>query len=313
MKLHVSPLGHDLVSRAILITGLGRSGTTLVGRLIASCKFVEYAFEPPVLISLFSQLGKVPSDSWKLLFTTYLYEEVFVNGIAGRSINLNPNDDSSAWGTLGEKEVNRRLQRSWRKHEIESLLYTTREVSVAYKIPSLVQYLPTFLELYPDARVLHVVRGLLPTIASFLSKGWFREDDSSDLITAFYPYSVFHSIRVPFWVKADHVEWWAEAKELERCLYYYSLNIHTNQKQVMRLAYEDLTRSPESTFEKLLRELNLEQGEETRSILQKVHRGSFTMGPESQKLISEILMCLPRLPKHCITTLTPYLPDNSEA
>jgi hypothetical protein len=306
----ISPIGRELVSRSILITGLGRSGTTLLGKLVASCSGVEYSFEPPLLVSLFSQIPYLQPDSWKLLFDTYLYEEVCVNGLAGRSINLNRHDDSSALKVLGEVEIQRRLSRSWRKDEIEAFVVDNRQVRIACKIPNLVQYIPLFLELYPNVNVVHVVRGLMPTIASLLAKGWFQHTDFSNLTTQIYPYSFSKSIRVPFWVKPDDIDWWTQAAELDRCLYYYGLNISfCNYDQVFRLPYEDLIQAPESTFASLMQHLDLQPGELTAQILQTIHANSLTVRSGSMQLLEQIKIALIRLPLDSISVLAPCIPQ----
>jgi hypothetical protein len=311
-QLLISPIGQELVSKSILITGLGRSGTTLVGKLIASCNGVEYSFEPPTLVSLFSQLGRLQPESWKLLYATYLYEEVCVNGLAGRSINLNRHDDSSAWKTMGEEEVYHRMSQSWRKHEIESLLYDNQNVHIACKIPNLSQYIPAFSELFPQARILYIVRSLLPTIASFMAKGWFRKQESDSFSTQMYPYSIFNAERIPSWVRVADIEWWSTAQELERCLYYYSLNIDINPERAFRLDYEELVSEPRQTFALLLNKLQLESGKETKAILDTIHSNSLTLGTNSYELIGAIDTALAKLPQYSAAVLYPHIPQGKD-
>ena len=89
-----------------------------MGKVLHSFQSVEYTFEPPTLFSLFSLLPRLDEVEWKLLYETYLYEDFFVNAIAGRNLNLNRNDDSCVYNAKAEAEVDARYEGSLRKAEI---------------------------------------------------------------------------------------------------------------------------------------------------------------------------------------------------
>jgi hypothetical protein len=97
------------VNNSILITGSARSGTSIMGKIIHSLKNVEYVFEPPTLVSLFSVIHEMDEKHWSLLFQTYLYEEFLINAIAGRNLNFNTNDDSCIYNTKPRNEIEERL------------------------------------------------------------------------------------------------------------------------------------------------------------------------------------------------------------
>jgi len=52
MNLQISNIASDKVNSSILISGVARSGTTIVGKLISSFDGVEYSFEPPMMFTL---------------------------------------------------------------------------------------------------------------------------------------------------------------------------------------------------------------------------------------------------------------------
>src|SRR5512141_1115475 len=95
--LEISSKASPFCSNAIFITGSARSGTSLVGSIIHSMDKVEYAYEPPMLVSLFAMINGLPEAQWKFLYETYLYEEILLNSIAGRAINCNVSDYSSIY------------------------------------------------------------------------------------------------------------------------------------------------------------------------------------------------------------------------
>ena len=110
-----SSKAYEKVSKAILITGTARNGTTITGQLIHSMNNVEYAFEPPTLLSLINIIDKVEKNIWKFLYETYLYEDFLINAIAGRNINFNKNDDSSIYHAKTEEEIQARIKKNARE------------------------------------------------------------------------------------------------------------------------------------------------------------------------------------------------------
>jgi len=78
----------------IVITGVGRSGTTILGKIIHSFEGVEYVYEPYTIQALLPLLTTIEKDHWKNLYHSYLYEDIFMGAVAGRNVNLNEMDDS---------------------------------------------------------------------------------------------------------------------------------------------------------------------------------------------------------------------------
>lgn len=146
--LRVSEKATQLCDRAIIITGSARSGTTIVGTLLHSMDKVEYAYEPPMLFSLFALMDKIKEEEWKLLYETYLYEDFFLNSIAGRNINCNKLDDSSIYKVKSIHEIDRRLQSKSTKKNLQ--FHSSGSVLV-YKIPDIVYRVPKLKILLPSA------------------------------------------------------------------------------------------------------------------------------------------------------------------
>ena len=85
--------------RVLFITGTGRTGTTILGRLIATMSPVYYLFEPALLLLCDWEKGD--------FIRATLFEDYFLPEIHGRC-NPNPNDWTH-WGhTWGKAEVENR-------------------------------------------------------------------------------------------------------------------------------------------------------------------------------------------------------------
>jgi hypothetical protein len=266
---NISPKAKHFCSNAILITGSARSGTTLVGSLIHSMEKVEYVYEPPLLVSLLTLIENLNESHWRLLYETYLYEEFFLNSIAGRAINCNRVDDSSIFKTKTTQEIELRL-----------CAHVTKGISqqrsigsvIAFKITDIVYTVPKLKEYYPSLRVLVVLRDAVDTINSLLQKKWFsRETPNSDLI---WPFSMHEGVNVPYWVKVGDEVSWITMSELDRAAYYY-IRVNENVADIfnrIEIKYSDLIHSPKKEVGRIAEILNLDFGDKTKEIIKRITR-----------------------------------------
>lgn len=263
-KLQLDPAMQQAVDTAVLVSGGGRSGTTMLGKLIHSFRDVEYVFEPPMMIALFALLDMLPESTWRFMYEAYLGEEFLANALAGRSINTNRRDDSSIWAVKSEQEIERRLGRSWGKLDV--MQEAARSV-LAYKIPNIVPMLGQFHLRYPDTRLVVIKRGAVETIQSLIQKGWFQEHGVANHVS--WPFREYEGVRVPYWVSAGDEELWCSLGEIDRCAYYYlrMSDAPPEGDKVLHLRYASLVIQPAKTAQQLADWLGLRFGEKTPEVL----------------------------------------------
>jgi hypothetical protein len=291
MKLQLSKTAQDKVNKSVLVSGSARSGTTIIGKILHSFKDVEYAFEPEMLFSLLALIDNLPRQEWKLLFESYLYEDFFINAIAGRSINCNQNDDSSIYNVKDVQDINSRLVKSYGKIEAEE---NGKSKLLAYKLPDVLPYLQKLQSYYPEIRIVIMKRKASETLNSLMAKKWFADDNSEN--NMIWPFHLHHSCKIPYWVRENDSDAWVTMTELDRCAYYYiRLNEDVDKiKNRIEISYEKLLSDPLKTTENLATALNLEFGEKTREIIEQVKptvkkRDSEIIGKISAKLKEEVL------------------------
>jgi len=259
---------YDKCNSAIVISGIARSGTTIMGKIIHSFQNVEYAYEPPVLFSLFPLINVLDENQWKLLYETYLYEEFLMGALSGRTLNCNFADDSSIYKIKPEHLIKERLTKSLRKVEGERLAQKSR---VAYKMPDVIPYLPRLKAYYPGTPVLIILRKAPYVFNSVLKKGWFN-DRSLQKENVLWPNRFKNGFRIPFWVAQEDDEIWCEMDELHRVAYYYiRINQHVKDiPECIIIRYDELIKNPRQTAITLAESLNLSFGEKTEEILKTV-------------------------------------------
>jgi len=259
---------YDKCNEAIIVSGGARSGTTITGKIIHSFQNVEYAFEPPMLFSLFSLINILDENHWKLLYETYLYEEFLMAALSGRGINCNFFDDSSIYKVKSEHLIKERLNKSLRKVDGEPLAEKSR---IAYKMPGVVPFLPKLKTYYPGTSVVIMLRKAPYVFNSLLEKGWFN-DRMLQEENVIWPNRFLDGFRIPFWVEPEDDKMWCAMNELHRVAYYYiRINEHvTYIPDCITIRYDDLIESPKQMAMTLADRLALSFGEKTDEILNTV-------------------------------------------
>lgn len=253
------------LSNSIVISGSGRSGTTILGQLIHSMDDVEYIFEPPQILSLMCLIDKLDENSWKLLYETYLYEDFLMNTLAGRSINTNKNDDSCIYHVKSAEEINKRITSSHRKVTTVKL---SKNSVVAYKTIGTSKQLSGLKKYYPSTRIIGMLRNGPDTIYSILQKEWFKEKSLNQI----YPFKKYLDKFIPYFVDEDDKDYWLELDEINKAVYYY-IKINEDQKNIKDIVfikYGELIKDPYLIANQLAEKLNLKFGPLTVNILSKI-------------------------------------------
>lgn len=264
MNLTLSARSGEVSGRSILISGTARSGTTVTGKILGSFKNVEYCYEPPTLFSLFPLIDRLAEEDWRLLYQTYLYEDYFVNALAGRSINTNRNDDSSIYGIKGLDEINERLSATRRRRDLDQVNGT-----IAYKMCDILAYIPKFLTYYPETRIVLVYREPLANLSSLLEKRWFNTamQDYNP-----YPFVFYRNNKIPYWVLSSDYDQWVSMNEIDRCAYYYIVMNKAIERidSAIVVNYDRFIAAPFEVVSELSDRLGLGFGEKTSEIIDSV-------------------------------------------
>jgi len=202
----------SLVERTICLSGVARSGTTILGALVQSLKNVEYKFEPPSVAYLFHLIDRIPEKEWKYLYSDYLLEDILLPSLSGRGLNFNSNDWSYIFRSKGINDIKSQFLRSLRFQDIFDSL---SEYTVAFKIPNISIRLRQFSSYFPSTRLLFTVRNPDAVLHSTMQRGWFR-DRISDFATA-GPLQCYHNALIPVNTPPHVAEAWLDMSEEARC------------------------------------------------------------------------------------------------
>ncbi len=267
-ELKLNYAAFDACNRAVIISGCGRSGTTILGKILHSMDRVEYCFEGPMLVSLFAVMPVLPNSEWMLLYETYLYEEFLINTLCGRGLNCNRADDSSIYNVKDAAIVEARLSKSKRKTEAS---VEARDSVIVYKVPDISPYLKTLKALYPGSRFVLLKRRASDTINSILQKKWFSDDVLRGGLVI-WPNRIAHDTLIPYWIPEADIEYWIGGDELHRAAYYYAFMTESYRglESSTIVDYDRMLQSPEDVIGSLAVKLGLKFGTRTPELLSTI-------------------------------------------
>jgi len=285
-------------SNTIFITGSPRSGTTLVGKYIGSLDGVEYHYEPPLLYLLTSMVaaGSIDGGTATDILRLYLYEDLLVESVHGRRVNLRPEDDSLILNTMTWKELNRR----W--HEIKNREKAINEISakglrLAVKMPSIVNAASFLKEGFADSKLVVVLRDGRPVVKSILRKGWMTDESLS---REYWPYKLGGSAktRIPSFVGEADEESWCSMNEVTRACFTWRMDAEATLRvmtdklfaaNLMVIRYEDILNNPRKVVADLSNDLGHPMTDLTEILIKNTAKpSSMTDGPDLESFYGDV-------------------------
>tara|TARA_Y100000814_G_C12279158_1_gene384475 strand:- start:16 stop:915 length:900 start_codon:yes stop_codon:yes gene_type:complete len=271
-------------NQSIVISGIARSGTSIIGRIIHSLKNVEYSFEPGTLFSLFPLIDILNKKYWMLLYETYLYEDFLMNSLAGRNLNYNNNELSFIYDVKSKKEINSRSSKANSKEELEII---SDNHIIAYKMPDILIYFSQLKLYYPEHKFVITTRNPIDVINSLKEKSWFS-DESLIGVDEIFPQLVLGEDKAPFWINIENIKKWNNYNELDKCAYYYDYmmqKISLLSNKIFIINYDDLLNRTSDIVDHLCEYLNLEYGDKTDELISSVVKRE---KPRDLKIINKI-------------------------
>lgn len=256
------------LEEGLIICGSARSGTTIMGKLVHSLQGVEYFFEPPMIIPLLIQKESMSEKSFQVLYEYYMYDQLFLESIAGRAINTNKSDDSSIYKVKSNKEIAERIEKSIGHVDLQD---KANKNFFAYKMPEVVFFIKELLNIYKKCKVIIMHRNSNDVINSLLSKGWFSDaslnsNDKSEI----FPTSIVNNVKVPFWVEECKLDFWINSSEINRCAYYVLKileSVNSNKNKAVIVDYDKFVCKPEYTMSQIISKFGMKPGCKTNEIL----------------------------------------------
>jgi len=252
--------------RSLCITGVGRSGTTILGTLMYSLQEVEYQFEPPSLVYLLHCIEHLNPDVFRYIFSHIVYSEVLGRSLAGRNLNFNSHDWSYVFKAKTPTEVRKRFEHTMTASDFHD---ACSRFTPAFKIPDIIRQSSILHQRVPGIRTIAMIRNPSDTVASMVRRRWY-----ADPITFATSGAIkrFGTQLIPYGLDRKNADRWISMSDIDR-----SYLIYINEYQHLLEAggfiivdYDRLVSSPEATLKSLSNRFGLSFGPTTTHLLRGI-------------------------------------------
>lgn len=275
----------QFAKQVVIVTGATRSGTTILGKLVATLKDVELEYEPWLcrVLPMIARAGLIENDFAKKLFVKYV-NEVLIARLLGRNVNLRRDDASCILNALTEEELKER----WGQPPDRNGVITTaqnRGSILAMKMANLQPHYEFLSQSFTNCKFIHIVRNGLDVALSIMKKGWFtderlRSEIDSNLNKVVCDRKTGGEYLVPYHIPVSEARKFSEASDFERGLMTWCIVLEKNEAEVARLGlgnrnyleikYEDLLKEPVQTVARICSFIGTSDGEHTRRMIKTI-------------------------------------------
>ena len=281
--------GEPLVRQILFITGVNRSGTTLLGNLVGSFKNVEYDFEPWIFhcVPMMVASGQIPAPVAAEIFRGY-FNETLTASILGRNFNFRPGDDTRIWRRLSHDEIHSRWSSVKDRRDVKK--YAADHNSIfCLKAINFVPFLGHVWNDFLTVKFIEIVRHPLQVALSIQKKGWVNLEKLQTLeglpIKKKIKTKEGRHFFIPWWVQTGDIEYFLGMNELGRALYAWRvltgmgnaekgrLGILGNESgRYLEMKYEDLLRDPNGFLEKVAGFAGREMTLQTQELIHTIRK-----------------------------------------
>lgn len=244
-------------NRLIVVTGVARSGTTLIGKITGSLKNSHYIFEPSTFF-LFPTLIKnkcVSEEQGESLFKAIMFEDFYLQMIQGRYVNFNKEEDSYIGNYLNLDNFDRRCKKLKRKMDVLEYLKND-DCRFIVKSPNLQPCMSILQRIYPGVKFIDVIRDGVDVVGSAIRRDFYSEIFLNERNVE-WNYMI-NNLKVPWFVEENQRYAFSNWNHYTRSAYIWRILTERglkfaedNKKNVLQFKYEDFIKNPETFVEKI--------------------------------------------------------------
>jgi hypothetical protein len=232
----------------VIITGVGRSGTSLLAKLIGSMANTILLYEPAItkFMLRIPQMDKITRS--------VLMEDYFIPELIGRSLNYRTQDESyfrNFW--LNNEDgynsgfLSRRHAIGWINAKNPTFIIKTLETQ---------PLIPRMRVCFPGCQVVNIIRNGNSVIGSTLNKGWYTDEWLNGSIIDHV--ARHRNCKTPWYVPERLRDFWVKSDVPTRIAFVWAYLVRTGKRNdCIDIRYEDVLTMPDMVIERLANTLHL--------------------------------------------------------
>lgn len=255
-----------------IITGVRRSGKSLLGNILATCEEAEYSEEPYPIMSLpiAIEKGEMNIDFASKLLNSYVVQ-LFIESILLRNANFRYNDLSSIWTKKTPEKIFNRMANVNTTAQAWNYI-RSHNSSLVMTLPESMSFVDIWHQTIPRTKYIHVVRNGFDVASDVAKKLWFVNEKfkNPEVTDCYRLYNNKEKWYFPWWVGEGDEEKFLNYSNYEKGLYYWlslqeSSKIELlDNKKVLIVDYDKIVANPNDECKKVFDFLGLRQSELTQ-------------------------------------------------
>lgn len=199
----------------VLITGAGRSGTGITGRILGSCKNTVFSYEPQWLSAISALMGtkELGDEAAKFLLEICIHDLEFYPQLIGRKVNLRPGY-SSSFNYHSWDELLKRLALPDRRRDYDQIA-DREDLRFVFKMPDVHLVLGKLLDMFPQLKIVHLIRDGRDVIASGLGRKWYTDEFYRQWVVSWFK----NGTDCPWFVEDRYASAWGKWTPVTRAAY----------------------------------------------------------------------------------------------
>ncbi len=281
----------------VIITGVCRSGKTLLARLVGSMSNVEYLDEPWLqeTLPLMPHIGYMDRVAARHTMVAST-QELMNDSILYRQGNFRPTDLSTVWNTKHPHEILHRLVQLQSRDDVVAYI-AAHDSTLLLVLADTPPFIDFFYEAFPACKVIHMVRNGFDVATEVAHKQWYATATLQNP-AGNVPYRMFYDTRrkkdffIPWWVAAGNEARFLAASPYAQGLYYWQQILTINDdvrrktqkkysKRFLSVRYEDLVTNPKHVVAQVARFMNVATTGRTTELQAAVHKQSGSIKRQS--------------------------------
>lgn len=235
--------------RLVIVEGVSRSGTSILGKVVGSLKNVIFSYEPRIIRFLPTLVKSrlIDFEPASNLLKGIFFEDYYLQLIQGRNLNIRKSENSYS----GNYEHLKALEERWlkykrRKHVLDDI-YKGKFI-FALKMSELSPLLLVLEKIFEGMKLIYIIRNGNAVISSSLERGWYSDEYLNNYMNE---WAWQGQPKVPWFIPACDIEkfqnWNRETRiaYIWRTLVKMQRDYAKGKKNCLELRYEDLVLNPE--------------------------------------------------------------------
>jgi len=247
-------------NRMVIITGMSRSGTSILGKIVGSMEGAIYIFEPVImrLLPAMAKTGHMDFGSASQLLKGILFEDYYLQSLHGRNVNFKESDNSFIGNYQDIAAVKERWVKYERREGVLEDIYKGK-YTFLMKINEIHPLLPLLGKMFKGLRVIHIIRNCNAVISSSMKRGWYTDEFLNRNMTQWMRAG---APKAPWFVPKEDIikfrEWNRETRIAYawRLLGKMAIDYGRGRDNYLEIKYEDLVRDPSRVASSCERFLN---------------------------------------------------------